>query len=160
MEKNSIKIFNLLHFSRNKISSGTEWFTSMSRTFSRNCRYQLSYAMKNQLVGSLWHKGAYNRTFPCNVHGSHPSLCHKEPARGFGCNKLVLYCSRELVKHHYEAPDQWEQSFDIPRPMRVDHAGLAVFVCFKYLAAPSPPWSKLVLANHWEQVGGEIFPKN
>ena len=35
--------------------------------------YFLPYA------GSLWHKGAYNRTFPCR-EATYP-LCHKEPAR-------------------------------------------------------------------------------
>ena len=31
------------------------------------------------LTGSLWHKGAYNRTFTC-MEATYP-LCHKEPAR-------------------------------------------------------------------------------
>ena len=65
---------------------------------------QLSYAIENQLghhphwgvfylllAGSLWHKGAYNRTFPC-MEATY-LLCHKEPER----SKLVLYGIKELA---------------------------------------------------------------
>ena len=49
------------------------------------------------LAGSLWHKGAYNRTFQCmeanypylmplRTSSSHP----KPPVGGFGCDELVL----------------------------------------------------------------------
>ena len=54
------------------------------------------------LAGSLCHKGAYNRTFPC-MEATYP-FCHKEPARSkqmgvfcVGCDELVLYGIRELA---------------------------------------------------------------
>ena len=46
---------------------------------------------------SLWHKDAYNRTFPC-MEATYPSAI--KTAKGkkcFGCLELVLYGIRELA---------------------------------------------------------------
>ena len=43
------------------------------------CHKERARASKAPYAGSLWHKGAYNRTFPC-MEATYP-LCHKEPAR-------------------------------------------------------------------------------
>ena len=114
------------------------WSISMSRTFPRSC-YSVSYAIKNQLVagafclllaGSLWHKAAYNRTFPC-MEANYPYAiknqrgASKEPlvggflrskplVGGFGCNELVLYGIRDTMKLSTNESraslslDQWE----------------------------------------------------
>ena len=49
------------------------------------------------LAGSLWHKGAYNRTFPC-MEANYPYVIKnqrgaskKHLVGGFGCDELVLY---------------------------------------------------------------------
>ena len=50
---------------------------------------------------SLWHKGAYNRTFPC-MEANYPYAiknqrgASKKPlVGGFGCDELVLYGIRD-----------------------------------------------------------------
>ena len=49
------------------------------------------------LAGSLWHKGAYNRTFLC-MEATYPFYAVKNQlVGGFGCDELVLYDIRELV---------------------------------------------------------------
>ena len=94
---------------------------------SRNCWRQLSYALKNQLVaskaplllaGSLWHKGAYNRTLHCmqtipyaikNQRGASKIFCVPKPLLGgFGIwmPELVLYGIIELAEQHYDPLDQ------------------------------------------------------
>merc|ERR1719189_1088759 len=62
---------------------------------------QQSYAIKNQLghwgvfclplAGSLWHKGAYNRTFPC-MEANYPcAIKNQRGASKIPLNGLVLY---------------------------------------------------------------------
>ena len=55
------------------------------------------------LSGSLWHKGAYNRTFPC-MEATYPYAIKNQRGAskkllvgGFGCDELVLYGIRELA---------------------------------------------------------------
>ena len=81
------------------------------------------------LSGSLWHKGAYNRTFPC-MEATYP-LCHKEPARskqkapsrGLWMRQAgSLWHKRAGVATLWSRSNQLEQSLDIPRPMRVENS--------------------------------------
>ena len=54
------------------------------------------------LVVKYFHKGAYNRFF--SVHGSHLSLCHKEPTKGKGpLGALSLFF---MAQESCEALDQ------------------------------------------------------
>ena len=50
------------------------------------------------LAGSLWHKGAYNRTFPC-MEANYPYAIKNQRGAskvgGFGCDELVLYGIRD-----------------------------------------------------------------
>ena len=51
------------------------------------------------LAGSLWHKGAYNRTFPCMEAKKNQRGASKITPKGyFGCDELVLYGTRLLAQ--------------------------------------------------------------
>ena len=98
----------------NNIFSNDGWIKSSStgrvvhldvEDCSEELLRQQSYAIKNHighpkpptrvfcllLAGSLWHKGAYNRTFPC-MEANYPydiKRASKKPlVGGFGCDEL------------------------------------------------------------------------
>ena len=105
-----------------------EFSTSMSRRGPRNCWRQL-------LAGSLWHKGAYNRTFPC-MEATYP-LWHKRAGVS-----ITL--------------DQWEPSLDIPRPMRVENTEVGGGSDCSWCLPPTPTnrklctdWCTLIVVGCW-----------
>ena len=122
------------------------------------------------LAGSLWHKGAYNRNFPC-MEATYP-ICHKEPARSWRSTIMKIfqfYKALDQWEPRLEPPDQWECStllnIIIPVPLlpedvvyqgRVSESGGRVVVYPEIKAKNGPICGFRIVNTDWGNIPFEV----